>query len=166
MEALAGLVRCFRHKAEKNRIRPCAPPKQVYKELMKTLLPLVLAALVLASSAAWAADTAAAAETPVLQADNLPELRAKIGTEVIVEGVIKGVGKSPGDGITFLNFGERKTGFVAIVYRSSYDKFPEGFEKYANQKVRVRGTLENYQDRQVEIKISTPDQLEIVVSES
>lgn len=104
----------------------------------------------------------AAAEAPVVQATDAAGLEAKVGSDVIVEGVVKEVGGTSGGGITFINFGERKTGFTAIVLRSSMDKFPEGFDKYVSQNVRVRGTLEKYKDRQIQIKITTPDQLEIL----
>jgi hypothetical protein len=106
----------------------------------------------------------AAAEAPVIQAEDAASLEMKIGSEVIVEGVVKNVGTGPNGNITFLNFGDRQTGFVAVVFRPAYDKFPEGFDKYAQQKVRVRGSLEKYRDRQPQIKIYTPDQLEIIAS--
>lgn len=113
-----------------------------------------------------AEPAATEAVAPVLiNAQDTASMRSKVGTEVIVEGVVKGVGKGPNDGITFLNFGERKSGFVAVIFRSSYEKFPEGFDQYSKQKVRVKGSLENYRDRQVQIRISTPDQLEILASE-
>jgi len=108
------------------------------------------------------AEPAAAPE--VTLAEDTASLQSKVGSEVLVEGVVKNVGKGPNDGITFLNFGDRKTGFVAVIFRPAYDKFPEGFEKYANQRVRVRGTLENFRDRQLQVKIFTPDQLEIVAA--
>lgn len=111
-----------------------------------------------------AATPDAAAELVVIQAEDTAAMQSKVGSEVIIEGFVKNVGKGPNDGITFINFGDRKTGFVAVIFRQTYDKFPEGFEKYANQKVRVRGALENFRDRQMQIKISTPDQLEIVAS--
>ena len=81
-----------------------------------------------------------------------------------VPGIVANVGKGPNDGITFFNFGDRRTGFVAVVFRPAYDKFPDGFSKYAQQKVRVRGTLEKFQDRQLQIKIFTPDQVEIIAA--
>jgi len=115
------------------------------------------------ASATPAEAAPAAAEAPaVVQAEDAAALESKLGSEVIVEGLVKDVGQTSGGGITFINFGDRKTGFTAVVFRSSLDNFPEGLEKYSNQKVRVRGTLEKYQDRQLQIKISTPDQLEIV----
>jgi hypothetical protein len=131
--------------------------------------PFVLAQEEAASSdptpaAETAATPDAGAEPVVIQAEDTAAMQSKVGSEVIIEGFVKSVGKGPNDGMTFINFGERKTGFVAIVFRPAYDKFPEGFEKYANQKVRVKGALENFRDRQMQIRISTPDQLEIVAS--
>lgn len=111
------------------------------------------------------AATADAAELVVIQAEDTAAMQSKVGSDVIIEGVVKNIGKGPNDGITFINFGDRKTGFVAVIFRPAYDKFPEGFDKYANQKVRVKGALENYRDRQLQIKILTPEQLEIVASD-
>jgi hypothetical protein len=108
------------------------------------------------------AEPAAAVEAPILQAVDQAALEAKLGSEVVVEGVIKAVGKTPTGTITFLNFGDRKTGFVAIIFQKAYASFPDGFDGYANQKVRVRGTLEKYQDRQVQLQLTTPDQIEVV----
>ena len=101
----------------------------------------------------------------VLQAEDEASLQSSAGLEVAVEGVVKNVGQDASGGITFLNFGDRKSGLVAVVFRMSYDKFPEGFDQYVNQRVLVRGTLENYKGRQLQIRISTPDQLEIVTSQ-
>jgi thiol-disulfide isomerase/thioredoxin len=101
----------------------------------------------------------------VLPAEDVAGLQSSVGSEVAVEGVIKNVGQDASGGITFLNFGDRKSGLVAVVFRMSYDKFPEGFDQYVNQRVLVRGTLESYKGRQLQIRISTPDQLEIVTSQ-
>jgi len=107
-------------------------------------------------------ETPAADPAAAIPAEDTAAMESKIGSEVVVEGVVKRVGKAPNDSITFLNFGDSKSGFVAVVFRAAYDKFPEGFDKYTNLKVRVRGTLEKYKDRQIEIKITTPDQLEVI----
>jgi len=109
---------------------------------------------------------APAASAPVLQAEDTAAMESKVGTEVIVEGVVRNVGKGPNEGITFINFGDRRTGFVVVVFRPAYDKFPDGFDKYAQQKVRVRGQLEKYRDQQMQMKLFTPDQIEIVESAS
>lgn len=103
-----------------------------------------------------------ASEVPVVQAEDTAALEGLVGGEVVVEGVVRGVGSGPDNSITFLNFGERRTGFVAVIFRAAYDKFPDGFDRYSGQKVRVRGQLEKYRDRQLQIKISAPDQLEVV----
>jgi tRNA(Ile2) C34 agmatinyltransferase TiaS len=135
--------------------------------MMKKLLPLLL--IVAVSGVAHAEESTEtapkiAADAPVFQAQDTAGLQAKAGTDVVVEGIVQNVGKSPNEGITFINFGDRRTGFVAVVFRPAYDKFPDGFEKYAQQKVRVKGRVENYRDRQLQIKIFTPDQLEIISS--
>jgi DNA/RNA endonuclease YhcR with UshA esterase domain len=105
-----------------------------------------------------------AADAPVIQSDDMAALEGKVGSDVVVEGVVQSVGAGPNDGITFINFGERKAGFVAVVFRPSYDKFPDGFEKYARQKVRIYGRLEKYRDRQLQVRLSTPDQITILES--
>lgn len=115
-----------------------------------------------ASAETSASASAGSGGATVLQADDAAALESKLGSEVVVEGLVKEVGKTSGGGISFINFGDRKTGFTAVVFRSSLENFPEGLDKYSNQKVRVRGTMEKYQDRQLQIKVSTPDQLEIV----
>ena len=117
-----------------------------------------------AETAPESESPAAASEASVIQSEDLASMESKIGSEVIIEGVVADVGGGTNGNITFLNFGDRRTGFVAVVFRPAYDKFPDGFDKYAQQKVRVRGSLEKYRDRQIQIKIVTPDQLEIVES--
>jgi len=132
----------------------------------KILIVWLLAGLMLCgpSLRAEEATPAPAAEAPVIQAEDMAGLEAKVATgeEVIVEGTIKAVGKT-GDGqITFLNFGERKTGFVAIVFAASYPNFPDGLDKFAQQKVRVKGRIEKYREKQMQIRLVSPDQIEIV----
>jgi DNA/RNA endonuclease YhcR with UshA esterase domain len=141
---------------------------------MKTfLLTMMVAALVgvqstraedAETSPAPEAPAALAADAPVIQADDLASLEGKVGSDVVIEGVVQSVGTGPNDGITFINFGERRGGFVAVVFRPSYDKFPDGFEKYAREKVRIHGRLEKYRDRQLQVRLSTPDQIAILES--
>ncbi len=133
---------------------------------MKHLPHLILCGLLAAAGHLYAEPPAAEpespAEVPVVQAVDGAALEGKIGSEVVVEGVIKAVGKTQTGTITFLNFGDRNTGFVVVVFQKSYASFPDGLDGYANQKVRVRGTLEKYKDRQVQMQLTTPDQLEVV----
>jgi len=145
-----------------------------YKQGMNSkILPALFVLATVALSSARADDSATAstetasavdASSAAIPAEDISAMETKIGSEAVVEGFVKRIGKTADDSITFLNFGDSKSGFVAIVFRSTYDKFPEGFDKFANQKVRVRGMLEKYKDRQMQIKITTTDQLEVVES--
>jgi hypothetical protein len=105
---------------------------------------------------------AAVIAAPVIPSEDIAAMESKLGSEVIIEGVVGNVGSMPNGSITFLNFGDQRTGFVAAVIRPAYEKFPDDFDKYSQQKVRVRGSLEKYRDRQIQIKILTPDQIEVV----
>lgn len=138
------------------------------KILLLPFVMLALAGLVRAedSEAPAPPPPAPSADAPVFQAEDTAGMEAKVGTDIVVEGVVRAVGTGPNEGITFLNFGDRRSGFVAVVFRAAYDKFPDGFDKYAQQKVRVRGRVEKYRDRQLQIKIFTPDQLEIIGSDT
>jgi hypothetical protein len=145
----------------------------VYKQNMMKNLIVWSALVVLIAPDLRAEDAVAeeaapaeAAAVPVVPAEDTAALEAKVGTEVIVEGKVRNVGKGQNDGITFLNFGDRRAGFVAVVFAAAYSNFPDGFDGYAQQKVRVRGQLEKYRDQQLQIKITTADQLEIVSGEA
>lgn len=108
---------------------------------------------------AWAQEPA---PTPI-DATNLEALRAKVGTEVIVEGAVTDVGTTKDGGITFINLGlPKKQGFVAVVFKDSYSAFADGFDKYRAQKVRVKGLIKLYKTEQPEIVISAPDQITII----
>ncbi|MEX1110980.1 MAG: OB-fold nucleic acid binding domain-containing protein [Chthoniobacterales bacterium] len=139
------------------------------KQLILWSALVVLIAPDLRAEDAVAAEAKPAEEAtgvPVVPAEDSAALVAKVGTEVIVEGTVRNVGRGQNDGITFLNFGDRRAGFVAVVFAAAYSNFPDGFDGYAQQKVRVRGQLEKYRDQQLQIKITTADQLEIVSGES
>ncbi len=127
---------------------------------MKTVLSLLV--VIFGVSAAWA-DGPAVVESPVLDAADLETLRAKAGTDVIVEGAVTDIGTTKDAGITFVNIGmPKKKGFVAIVFRSSYAAFPEGFDKFRNQKVRVTGVLKLYQGETPQVELKSPEQITIV----
>ncbi len=125
---------------------------------MKTLLSL--AGLVLFATAALAQD----APTPtVIDATNIDGLRAAAGTDAVVEGVVTEVGSTKGNTITFINIGApKKQGFVAVIFQSDLGAFPEGFDKYKAQKVKVTGVIELYKGEQPQIKVKTPDQITVV----
>jgi len=157
-------------------IPSCAATLQAYNDLLMKTAPLILLMALVAAGDIRAEEAVAEAtpvpatlaeapaDAPIVAAEDTAAMESQVGSEIVVEGVVQNVGKGSNEGITFLNFGDRRTGFVAVIFRPAYEKFLEGFDKYAQQKVRVRGTLEKFQDRQLQIKISTPDQLEIVAA--
>ncbi|CAN5507987.1 hypothetical protein BH09VER1_BH09VER1_54030 [soil metagenome] len=108
---------------------------------------------------AWAQE---AAPTPI-DATNLEVLRAQVNNQVIVEGAVTDVGTTKDGGITFINVGlPKKQGFVAVVFKDSYSAFPDGFDKFRSQKVRVKGLMKLYKTEQPEVVISSPDQITII----
>lgn len=139
-------------------------PSACKNAVMKTCFALLLPAILLVATTE-AEEAGSNGEALVIQSEDGASLESNVGQDVVVEGMVRNVGTGPNDNITFLNFGQRGSGFVAVIFRAAYDKFPEGFEGYAGQKVRVRGMLEKYRDRQPQIKVITPDQLEIVSPE-
>ena len=122
---------------------------------MKTVLAVL--ATVLWVSAAWAQ------EPEVIDAANLDVLRAKVGTNVIVEGIVSKIGTTKDGGITFINIGAAaKQGFVAVIFRDNYPAFPEGFDKFRDKKVRVSGALTLFRSETPQIKLKAPEQITIV----
>ncbi|MFZ4681341.1 MAG: hypothetical protein ACOYMS_02465 [Terrimicrobiaceae bacterium] len=103
------------------------------------------------------------AQEEIIDATNLEALRAKDGVEVTVEGTVTEVGTTKESTITFINIGApKKQGFVAVVFQKSYAAFPEGFDKFRNQKVRVKGLLKLYRGETPQIELSTPEQITLV----
>lgn len=102
------------------------------------------------------------AELPVILATDNAALEAKDGQEVIVEGYVQNVGFAPAGGIKFLNFGPRDSGFVAVIFRDAVRRFEDGLDKFKHQNVRIRGRLEKYRESQMQIRITDPEQIEIV----
>jgi len=121
---------------------------------MKTFLAVLVAAV-------WM--SAARAEEGVIDATDLETLRAKAGTNVVVVGQVSEIGTTKDGGITFVNIGMgKKQGFVAVVFRDSYQAFPEGFDKFREKKVRVSGALSLFRGETPQIKVNSPEQLTIV----
>jgi len=103
------------------------------------------------------------AQEEVIDATNLEALRAKDGVEVTVEGTVSEIGTTKESTITFINIGApKKQGFVAVVFQKDYLAFPEGFDKYRNQKVRVKGLLKLYRGETPQIALSSPEQITVV----
>lgn len=110
----------------------------------------------------FCAATLQAADLPVLDAKDIDGIKAKDGTEIIVEGVVTTIGTTQNNSITFLNMGAKKQSFVAVVFQSDYTNFPDGFDRYKNQMLRVRGFVSIYKGDIPQIKVSAPDQISIV----
>lgn len=108
--------------------------------------------------------SAAMAEEPaVIDAADLETLRAKVDTPVVVEGLVSDIGTTKDGGITFINIGmAKKQGFVAVIFRDSYQAFPDGFDKFKDKKVRVSGTLTLFRSETPQVKLKSPDQITIV----
>jgi DNA/RNA endonuclease YhcR with UshA esterase domain len=122
---------------------------------MRTILATF--ALVVGMSAAMAEEPA------VIDAADLETLRAKVDMPVVVEGLVSDIGTTKDGGITFINIGmAKKQGFVAVIFRDSYQAFPDGFDKFKDKKVRVSGTLTLFRSETPQVKLKSPDQITIV----
>jgi len=102
-------------------------------------------------------------EEKLLQSTDVDGLMAAIGKDVVVEGRVVSVGNTSDRNVTFLNLeGPRKDGFVGVIFRRSYEAFPEGFERYEGQVVRISGQLELYRETQPQIRLLGEAQIEFV----
>jgi DNA/RNA endonuclease YhcR with UshA esterase domain len=125
---------------------------------------LLAAALVCSSSLLFAQDAAPTPEPkpPLVQATATDDVKALAGRKATVEGKITRIGATESGGITFLNFGGGANAFVAVVFKSSYAAFPDGFDKYKGQTVRVTGPVAIYKETTPQIVVKAPEQIEIV----
>ncbi|MBE2203820.1 MAG: hypothetical protein IAE94_05750 [Chthoniobacterales bacterium] len=105
-------------------------------------------------------------EPKVLEATDLDQLKAHVGQEVVVEGLVTEIGATPTKSIAFINLGfPKKQGFAAVIFKKNHGAFPEGFDLYKTQKLRVSGVLTLYQNERLQIEVSSPAQIEIVKPE-
>ncbi len=110
-----------------------------------------------------AVSALASEEVAPIDAVDLDALRAKVGSSAVVIGQVTDVGNTQDGGITFINIGlPKKKGFVAVVFRQNYENFPDGFDKFRNQKVKVSGPIELYKSELPQIVIRSAEQIEIV----
>jgi len=104
-----------------------------------------------------------AQDDEILDAMDLDAIRAKAGMDAVVEGLVTDIGTSKGDAITFVNIGmPKKQGFVALIFQKDYAAFPDGFDQYRNQKVRVKGLVKLYRSETPQIIMTSPDQIEVI----
>jgi len=123
-------------------------------------LPSIVAALAITLAPAFAQD--APAEVPEFSADQGDEILNHEGRDVVVFGRVENIGRSRDGGITFINFGRGRGGFVAVVFSANYDQFPDGIEAYHGKNVRVTGTVTAFQGTTPQIELNSPGQIEIV----
>ncbi len=120
----------------------------------------------LAFALVLAVSVMASEEVTPIDAVDLDALRAKVGTPAVVIGQVTDVGTTQDGGITFINIGmPKKKGFVAVIFRQNYESFPEGFENFRNQKVKVTGPIELYKAEQPQIILRSPEQIEVIKEE-
>ncbi len=122
----------------------------------------VLLLIALGRPALPQAESSAPAAIPVVAADDTDRLKDLVGREVSVEGRVTRIGTTAAGGITFLNMSPVPNGFVAVVFQSACQQFPDGLEKFAGKAVKVTGTLKLYRETTPQIVIEVPDQIEIV----
>ncbi len=118
--------------------------------------------MALASGAFAQTEAAMPTESTVVAASETEELKKLTGQTVTVEGTVTRVGSTESGGITFLNMGPAPGGFVAVAFQSVYKLFPDGFEKFANKKVRVTGVIQLYKDVTPQIVIESAAQIKVV----
>ncbi len=125
---------------------------------------LLLALALLVSPAFLRAEDAPIPEEkpPVVLAADKEAVAALAGKRATVEGKVTRVGSTAAGGITFINFAGGPGGFVAVVYKSDYAAFPEGFDKYKGQTVRVTGPVVIYKETTPQIAVKSAEQIEIL----
>lgn len=126
--------------------------------IRRLFLAAALATVSLSGLRAEEADTSA---PQLVQAGETEKLVGLAGKTVTVEGRAR-VGATAGGGITFFNMAPGAAGFKAVVFKSSAAAFPDGFDKYKDQTLRVTGKIELFKETTPEIVIKLPDQVEIV----
>ena len=116
-----------------------------------------------AATPAAAAPAGQPAEAPtVVQATATDEIKALAGKTVTVEGKVTRIGSTSGGGITFLNMAPGANSFVALVFKPDAAAFPDGFDKYKDQTLRVTGPIVIFKETTPEIVLKSPTQIEIV----
>lgn len=98
----------------------------------------------------------------MVQTSATDAIKALAGKVAVVEGRITRIGATPSGGITFINFAGGPGGFVAVVFRSDYQAFPDGFDKYKDRTVRISGKVAIYKETTPQIVVKSPEQIQIV----
>lgn len=122
---------------------------------------ILLSVLVLPGAPLLAATKEKEAPVPVLSATDTKALKAHLGRNVTVEGIVLTAAPGTKDGMRFLNFSESKTtGFVAAIVPAVYPKL-RPLENYTGKLVRVTGPLETYK-KKPQIKVTRISQIKML----
>jgi DNA/RNA endonuclease YhcR with UshA esterase domain len=127
---------------------------------------LFLATCVLFTASLHAQDDTATTKPKVIQSTATDDLKAAAGQQVTVEGKVARIGATSGGGITFINMAPGANSFVAVVFKPNLAQFPDGFDKYKNQTLRVTGKIIMYKETTPEIEVRGPDQIEVVAADA
>jgi hypothetical protein len=127
---------------------------------MKPLL--LLAAIVAFTPAAFGSDKKESKD--ILDPTKLSEVRARMGQEITVEGVIVRTGESKSKTHRYLNFTSLYWESVSLVF--VIDKNPKEYTleklgEYVGKKVRAKGTVSEFGSG-VQIMIDSWDQIKVV----
>jgi DNA/RNA endonuclease YhcR with UshA esterase domain len=128
----------------------------------RRLLPVIASLLSLVSLHAGDELTEAASPPRHVQATAAEELKALAGQMATVEGKVTRIGATSAGGITFINMGGGANGFVAVVFKSNYGAFPNGFDEYKGKTLQVTGKLELFKETTPQIVVKSPDQIKVV----
>jgi DNA/RNA endonuclease YhcR with UshA esterase domain len=86
-------------------------------------------------------------EIPAFDAKQIDDIRAAVGKQIKVRGLIERTGKSKGTGMNFLNFSGGE--LTVVVFGRSLRNFPKGepAELFKGKLVEVTGKLEFYKEK-------------------
>lgn len=130
---------------------------------MIRLLAFAGALLVAAGSLRAQEATPTPEPPPVVPAAETDAIKALAGRDATVEGRITRIGSTEAGGIKFINFaGVGSGGFVAVVFKSNYAAFPDGFDAYQGALVRLTGKVEIYKETTPQIVVRSPAQITVV----
>ena len=90
------------------------------------------------------------------------DVATHVGERVSVEGVVVGTRRT--ERAVFLNFSENwRQDLTVVIFARDFAKWPNADPEtpYRQKKIRVRGKIEHYRDRN-EIVVARPDQIQII----
>jgi DNA/RNA endonuclease YhcR with UshA esterase domain len=128
----------------------------------RRLFPVLACLLSLVSLHAAEEPAEPASPPKHVQATAAEELKALAGQTAIVEGKVTRIGATSAGGITFINMGGGANGFVAVVFKSNYGAFPNGFDEYKGKTLQVTGKIELFKETTPQIAVKSPEQIKVV----